>query len=983
MTKRTTVTVMMLLAVLSVAPIAAQRKVAELEVTLDKDRYVLNEMVSGTVVNLAPGENFTLELTDGYGRAVLSKKLRRVGARPTKFSFRIDFNPTICYTVNVVTTKKRKASTGLLVSPTDFIWDDFPLILWTDSSNRGTMFFEAARLLGLNAGFVGPTGKADKLLQNNFRCIISRALGETPFNTSDDRQAGQPDEADKGKVPGGPVRKPCLSDTDVHAAWTKSFDKMIDEQKDYLPVGYSVGDNLSLTVGTDAIDYCFDPRSLEAFRQTLQGSYGNIGVLNRTWGTKFRNWRDVVPMTAAQTIKTQFGQPPLRRKPYNFASWYDHREFMDNVFAGTLRNFVTHAHQMGRQLRMDVPVGMTGAFEPAAYGGYDWSELINVFDWLECPDYFGSKRLVNALNRRRRQPAVTLTVINDAGKPEKATQNLWRDILLGDRGAIVRPGSSFIDGQDRLTEFAYGIAWQLKTIRDGLGRLFVQPGMAPADDGVAIYYSHPSVRVQWMLDAGSRAQNEPEFVGTNMDLSFTDADSTEIATRMGWMELLDDLHIGYTFLSHRELLSDARVLSGVSVLVLPKTVCMSSEEVLRMSNWVRAGGTIIADSQSAIFDMHARQLKNGRLDSLFGISRTGIETGELAGKSRSITKMPLRMRATGNLKGLIDGLTTAGLVPVEPGVDAKGARALLQSGHVKGIFIRRVGKGNAVYLNLSLLTYHRNRADASKSAPLRKLIRRVLAHAGVTAKVTVEHVGGPGGPSGPLDVFRNSFGPLELVALMRRPAVVEPTMPPPAMPDPEKEPLPPDQAPRPELEPAAEEKVVEAPPVDEKADEKELDEKKKDDDEEKPDHPPAQRAKVSFARKCHAYDVLRRVYLGHREQVEVSIPENTPTLIACLPYEVSELVAKVSLNDRRLKYQFSIKTLPGGRTGTHVFRVEVRDPKDHRSLKHSFNLTARAGYATGTMNFVVGDAKGVWTLIVTDVISGKSAETTVELKEKP
>ena len=79
MTKRATVTVVMLLTVLSVAPIAAQRKVAELEVTLDKDRYVLHETVSGTVVNLAPGENFTLELTDSYGRAVLSRQLRRVG----------------------------------------------------------------------------------------------------------------------------------------------------------------------------------------------------------------------------------------------------------------------------------------------------------------------------------------------------------------------------------------------------------------------------------------------------------------------------------------------------------------------------------------------------------------------------------------------------------------------------------------------------------------------------------------------------------------------------------------------------------------------------------------------------------------------------------------------------------------------------------------------------------------------------------------
>ena len=89
MTKR--IAVVALLTTLLTVSTWGQRKVGELEVTLEKDRYVLYETVSGLVTNLGPGENFTVEFTDGHGRALVRKPLRRKGAKPTPFSFRIDF----------------------------------------------------------------------------------------------------------------------------------------------------------------------------------------------------------------------------------------------------------------------------------------------------------------------------------------------------------------------------------------------------------------------------------------------------------------------------------------------------------------------------------------------------------------------------------------------------------------------------------------------------------------------------------------------------------------------------------------------------------------------------------------------------------------------------------------------------------------------------------------------------------------------------
>ena len=106
----------------------------------------------------------------------------------------------------------------------------------------------------------------------------------------------------------------------------------------------------------------------------------------------------------------------------------------------------------------------------------------------------------------------------------------------------------------------------------------------------------------------------------------------------------------------------------------------------------------------------------------------------------------------------------------------------------------------------------------------------------------------------------------------------------------------------------------------------------------------------------------------------------SPALIACLPYEVRRVKSELNLTGRRLRYQFSVDALPAGRVGTHVFHVEVRDPKDRASFIHSFNVTAKSGYASGTLNFAQSDEVGTWKLIVTDVVTGKSAETTVELK---
>ena len=128
------------------------------------------------------------------------------------------------------------------------------------------------------------------------------------------------------------------------------------------------------------------------------------------------------------------------------------------------------------------------------------------------------------------------------------------------------------------------------------------------------------------------------------------------------------------------------------------------------------------------------------------------------------------------------------------------------------------------------------------------------------------------------------------------------------------------------------------------------------------------------------YGVYRAVQGMPVRQVEVPVPANAPVLIACLPYEVKQVQGKVSTEGGQMRFQCSLITEPTGSVGTHVFHMEFHDPKGNPSWNHSMNVTAPRGYATGTLNFLPGDMVGNWKMTLTDVLSGKHAEITVEVK---
>ena len=106
----------------------------------------------------------------------------------------------------------------------------------------------------------------------------------------------------------------------------------------------------------------------DRFRSWLEARYGTIEQLNVAWGSTFGSFATVTPPTTDAVRRRELDIA----WPQRLCDWNDHREFMDQVLADT----VGWLADRSRALAPGVPVGFEGGQPPAAFGGSDWSRLL-------------------------------------------------------------------------------------------------------------------------------------------------------------------------------------------------------------------------------------------------------------------------------------------------------------------------------------------------------------------------------------------------------------------------------------------------------------------------------------------------------------------------------------------------------------------------------------------------------------------------------
>ena len=230
------------------------------------------------------------------------------------------------------------------------------------------------------------------------------------------------------------------------------------------------------------------------------------------------------------------------------------------------------------------------------------------------------------------------------------------------------------------------------------------------DSEVALLYSMPSIQISWMMDSerDGRSWNqrsnsyEPDHISHAYD-------------HVGWNKLLEDNGVKGRWMSCLELTNGTLDSRGVKVLILPRALALSQEERDAIEAWVAAGGTLVADSLTGIYDerLHRRSIQagGGLWDSFLGVKRVDFSFREMngvAGSAFNESARPATGAPPARFKRLLDGVGAAGLRAVEPGLRTADATPLLHFGGREdrpALLVKEHGSGAVVYLGIGVTKY--------------------------------------------------------------------------------------------------------------------------------------------------------------------------------------------------------------------------------------------------------------------------------------
>jgi hypothetical protein len=139
---------------------------------------------------------------------------------------------------------------------------------------------------------------------------------------------------------------------------------------------------------------------------------------------------------------------------------------------------------------------------------------------------------------------------------------------------------------------------------------------------------------------------------------------------------------------------------------------------------------------------------------------------------------------------------------------------------------------------------------------------------------------------------------------------------------------------------------------------------------------------IGLPSACHVYDVRKRKYLGQVSEMETQILPRRAEVFALMPYRIEAVAVEAAGAARPgevVDYECRVKASEGA-PGLHVLRVEVFGPDNVPHPEYGRNLLARDGAGKGEVPLALNEKKGNWRIIVTDVVSGQSAERVLDVQ---
>ncbi len=729
------------------------------QLQIGKDIVTRNDALRATLKlqkALRGAGRLKLTWTDCYGRtvAVVEKDVRVAGdSLPVELplSRAVAMQNFLAAELTVGDATVRAPKKSFIVTPDQTKWDDYQIIMYNAYKTPAQQW--ALRDVGITAGQIqsGRTQSADggkRWWSCNYRCYCDQinhryfAAYHSPAYNPKHKKHQQAEAAyrrDRTSVE--PFkRKPCFHDPEARKAAMARQRRAVQMQMAFKPFMYAT-DECGIGNLVEAIDFCFDPRSLTAFRKWLTAEYGSLRAINAEWGTDFKKLADVVPFTTDQM---------MARAGENFSPWADHRHFMNKVFADVLKE----GCDVLKEVDPEAIGGIVGAQMPCAFGGYDYWLLSEALDCIEPYNIGNNREIWRSLAPDK--PAVTTAF----GFGDMEVWRLWYQFLHGDRGIIIYDEKNrYLTADAKPTKLGADIAPTYKELTGGLRKQLAY--MERVNDPVAVHYSQPSITAHWMLEVRPTGKN-----WINRGSASERRSSEFLRLRESVTKLLEDNLRQYYFVSYGQLENGAFDKMDAKVLVLPQSIAMSKAECDAVRRFVARGGTVIADCRTALMDSHCKLLEKGQLDDLFGIERKDLKFAPGKPGLRVDEDLPAK---AGPMPADY-GLAGAKLRAAEPGVRAvRGTLVTYRDADGTPVGIsRKHGRGSTVYLNMVLTDYHRWRLKPPEGAPARRLMWGMLQEAGAGVQYRLLDERGRLGPWLPgVEVHPWQCGDLRILGIHR------------------------------------------------------------------------------------------------------------------------------------------------------------------------------------------------------------------------
>jgi len=478
------------------------------------------------------------------------------------------------------------------------------------------------------------------------------------------------------------IREYCLNDPAYRDLARKELNQLARPWARLSPLSYYVYEEPSLTCYEDDLDLCFSTHCMKAMREWLKGEYFTLAALNKQWGANFTSWDEVVP---DDTYEAQARG--------NYASWADHRTFMEKTYADTFE------YVFGELRKID-PQGIllnSGTQVSGAHNGCDYSRINQFTKHLNAYDGGNQLDFHRCFN-----PEVKISGGAGYGVLGKDVfYNFYRNLFKGaNGGAYVFWQYSTLDPDLTFSQSGKDMVEGFRELRgEGIGKLV---GLAePDNNGVAIHYSYPSIHAAWVVD------------GKIEDHVVYDPSSATMrrfnSNRDGWVKALRDAGLQFDFIAYGDVERGKLISKGYKTLILPMSVALSDKEAEAIREFARRGGVVIADALPGVMDEHCAFRDRRALADLFGVAPT-----------RS------NREAIVSMKG-------------EPDLKLAGAKALTDE---DGLLLEHaMGRGRAYLLNFFLDRYPEDKQEG-RQAPTQEKLRRVLNAAGIKPTIKLESLAG-------------------------------------------------------------------------------------------------------------------------------------------------------------------------------------------------------------------------------------------------